>query len=74
MECREQIVFAMVNSFIDAAHVNTDLKKAFGQLIAADSRKSDRGKQGYSGGSVMSRCGEVGTDQSQGYISESIRR
>ena len=55
MEWREQRWFAMVRSFIDAAQPKIGLKNAFGQSMAADSRKLDRGAQGRGGGSCVNR-------------------
>ena len=76
IECSAHSWFAIVSSFIDAAHVNTGLKNAFGQLIAADSRKSDSGAQGCSGGSLTRRCGSKwvmgdGVEGSHTYVADS---
>lgn len=55
-EYNAQSWFAIVRSFIDAAHVKTGLKNALGQRCAALSRKSESGAQGSSGGSSVNRC------------------
>lgn len=49
---------ATVRSLEEAAQTKSGLKNALGQLIAADSRKSERGAQGSSGGSDVNRCGQ----------------